>query len=335
MSYREDRLREEMTVWARSRRHRFSRPSFAVGVPSMGLQAQVNALGANGGTVEIGDGLFYAVTNSPATALIIPGGVTILGQGMGASIIGSPIVMNGSQSGLVHLTARAPSATVGVRIYNGGSPFIARCFFDHVFVGASFKDAGDGPVNGIELDGTGVLMAEQLTCAFCTGHGLLADSTGLEPNTTLLGDCCSFVQNGGFGVRLLQSLTIAKFTGGNMESNGSGELYAENAGVISLDGVDFERGPYGNPPVSPPSINNMMEMQNCNSIRLVGNNWVKTSSATRSWLLQGCSSIEYEGNRFEGFGAAGVLRISESCTGVRRGVNHIVGSAGWIEDYSR
>jgi hypothetical protein len=332
MSYREDRLREEMTVWARSRRHRFSRPSFAVGVPSMGLQAQVDALGGLGGTVEIGDGTFYAVTNSPATPLIIPGGVSIVGRSMAASIIGSPIVMNASQSGLAHLAARAPSAAVGVKIYNGGSPFIARCYFDHVFIGASYHGAGDGPVVGLQLDGAGVLMAEQLTCAFCTSHGLLADSTGFEPNTTILADCCSFVKNDGYGVRLLSSLTLAEFNGGNMENNGLGELWGESVAGVTLNGVDFERGDSQDPP---PSITQLVELQNCNTVRILGGNMVKTSGASRGFLLAACNGGIVEGIRFEGWGAVGVARISETCTNIRRGVNHIHNGGGWIEDYSR
>jgi hypothetical protein len=298
----------------------------------MALQPMVDNLGVNGVRLKLGEGLFLAVDGSASTPLVVPGGVTITGDGAASTTIGCPVLITGSQTGLESLWVRPPSTAYGVRIYNGGSPFIARCFFDHVFVGASFKGAGDGPIDGIQLDGAGVIEADHLTVAACTGHGLLFDSTGLEPNTTFKGNVCSFVKNGGFGVRILQSCTLAEFSGGNMENNDAGELYAENVTGVRLLGVDYERGD----PLQPPAtVTNVIEMQNCNQIEIIGCNMLKTGNATRSFFLAGCNGGIVEGNRFTGWGANGVARISESSRNFRRGVNHIADGSGWFEDYSR
>jgi hypothetical protein len=121
-----------------------------------------------------------------------------------------------------------------------------------------------------------------------------------------------------------------------MECNDSGEFYAESAALISLNAVDFERGPFGSPPVTPPTVNNVVEMQNVNTVEILGCNFLKLSSATRAFLLAGVGPLRHGGNRFEGWGANGVYRISENCSGVVKvSPNNIVGSLGWEEDYSR
>lgn len=305
-------------------------PPSSFGVTALdGLQPIVDALGVNGGLVQLGDGDFYGDPANPSTPLTVPAAVTLRGLGVAKTRIKSPILISSASAGIEYLTVRPSGTSYGVRIYNGGSPFIARCWFKQVFIGASSKGAGDGPVNGLELDGAGVLEADQLTCAFCTGYGLLADSTGLEPNTTLKFDVCSFVQNTLGGARLLQSMTIAEFNGGNMEDNGGHDFYAENAAGIGLLGVDFEHS------ATHFTITNSAEMQNCNTIRIVGCNFLKTGGTTRGFLLSGCNGINVGGNRFEGWGANGVFRISETCTNAVRWPNHIHNGNGWEEDYSR
>jgi hypothetical protein len=297
--------------------------------PADGVQPMIDALGG-AGTVMLPKGTFYGNPNAPLTPINVPGGVEIIGAGMAATVLGSPVLVNASQAGLGNLAVRPNGTAYGIRIYNGGSPFISRCFMRRVLTGASFKGAGDGPVDGIQLDGAGVLLMEHVTCAFCTGHGLIADSTGFEPNTTILGDCCSFVQNGLYGARLLQSLTLAEFNGGNMEDNQSGELYAENAAGISLLGVDFERGALA---LSLTAA--VVEMQNCNTIEIDRCNFLRVSNATRAWNLAGCNGIKIGVNRFEGWGAVGVWRIAESSRNADVGAGHIFNGSGWTEDYSR
>jgi hypothetical protein len=329
--YWTDSFRIAVTLWGLS-----TVPSAAAGLDSgLSLQDAVDALGSSGGRIDLGSGTYYSDPASPTTPLVVPGGVYFHGHGPDATIIGSPILVTGAHTGFEDLCARAPGAAYGIKIFSSGS-FLSRCFFRRVTVGASYHGAGDGPVDGIQFDGAGVLLAQQLTAAFCTGNGLLADSTVANfPNTTLKFDTCSFVKNGLYGVSLAQSLTIAEFQGGNMENNGSGELLASSAAGVSLLDVDFERGDSQDPP---PSINNVVEMQNCNMVSINGCNFVKTSGATRAFLLAGCSGGGIGSgspNRFEGWGAVGVGRISETCRNIHRGVNHIFNGSGWLEDYSR
>jgi hypothetical protein len=301
----------------------------------MGLQPIVDSFGGLGGKIQIGRGTYYGDPLNPTADLVLPSNVEINGVAKDTSIIGSPVLMQAGNSGLSDLAVRPPGAAFGVKIYNGGSPFISRCYFRRVLIGASFKGAGDGPVLGLVLDGAGVLYAEQMTIASCTSHGLLADSTGSEPNTTLKFDSCTFNLNGGYGVRLLQSLTIAEFNGGNMEDNDLGEVYCEAAAGLFFRGVDFERGPYGSPPVTPPSVADVIEMENCNTIVIEGCNFLKVSSVTRAIGLGGCAGGVIEGNRFEGWGTNGIFRVGETCKDFRVGENRIHSGNGWIEDYSR
>jgi hypothetical protein len=303
--------------------------------PGDGLQAVHDSLPASGGTIAIGDATYYANPLNPSTPLVITKPIEIFGMGGSISGIGSPILNASSSVGFSKLFMRPPGAAYAMRIYNGGT-FTPRCWFNHVFVGASFNGAGDGPVDGIQLDAAGVLLAEQLTVAFCTGQGLLVDSTGAEGNTTLKFDMCSFVQNALYGVKITTSCTVAEFNGGNMESNGSivlgvpvgGEFYAENCGVVAILGVDFERDP------TDVAINNIVEFENVNSVRIIGNNFLK-GSAVHGFLMAGCASGRYEENRFEGWGAAGVCRVAETSQNISQGVNHLVNVGSWIENYSR
>jgi len=343
MGYREERLKDDLTVLARGRA-RFPTPPDAVVVEAtnMGLQAAVDSLGPNGGVIDLPSGTSVAVDGSYSTPLVLPGGVWLRGRGRTTSIIGSPILQVGSSCGYIDLAIRPPNVAYGLRIFNSGN-FLARTFFRNVNVGASFANAGDGPVDGIQLDGAGVLMGDELTCAFCTGYGLLVDSTASVPNTTLDFQTCSFVQNGLHGVHLTNSLTLARFKGGNMEDNGllmSGttarEFFCENSSCVELEGVDFERSNVVN--LTVPTADEMVEFQNTNAVSIIGCNFVMgNSKATRSWIAQGCTALSYgKGNRYEGFGAVGVLRVSETCTNVvNLGGNHIVSGGGWLEDYSR
>ena len=320
-------------------------PTAAIGLSTTtGLQEVVDAFGGNGGRIDLGGsgGIYYADPDDPSVPLTMPGGVEILGAGRTATIIGSPVLISGAGGGLEDVWVRPDGTAYGIRIYNGGA-FVARCFFRRVLVGATFKGAGDGPVDGVQLDGAGVLLAEHLTCAFCTGYGLIADSTGAEPNTTLKFDVCSFVQNGtlngggpgvntGGGVRLLQSMTAAEFNGGNIEDNAVNDFYAENAALLSLLGVDFEHS------VTHFTLTNVAEFQNCNTIAIEGCNFLKTGGATRAYSIQGCNGVSIgmgRPNRYEGWGAVGVGRIGETSRNVARGADHIFNGAGWIEDYSR
>jgi len=309
-------------------------PTAAIGLDtSLDLQDVVDAFGGNGGRIELGGGggVYYARVSDPTIPLTLPGGVEIVGAGRTTTILGSPVLVQGASSGLEDLFVRPDGAAYGIRFYNGGA-FVSRGFLRRVLVGATTHGAGDGPINGIEMDGAGVFLGEHVTVGFCTGHGLLVDSTGAEPNTTLQFDCCSFVKNGLYGVKIMASCTLAEFRGGNMENNDSGEFYAESSSGIALMAVDFERGDTLDPPAT---VDRLVDITNCNNVAIERCNFLKIGNATRAFSIAGGGGMTVRGNRFDGWGTVGVCRIGETCTNVHVGVNHIQNGSGWIEDYSR
>jgi hypothetical protein len=298
------------------------------------IQEYIDTLSSAGGRVLLPNGSY------PGFVLPAAGNVSVIGESKAGTIINGSILMQGSANKLQTFTIRGNGQPYGLRVYNGGNPFISRNFLQDLFIGGSYATSGDGPVDGIQLDGAGVFLAQEVTCAFCTGNGLLVDSTGLQPNTTLKFDVCTFNLNQLYGVKLLQSLDLCEFNGGNMEDNGAGEAYCESAAGLFFRGVDFERGgasPFDpTPGVDPPSIAHVLEMENCNSIAIEGCHFTKTAAATRAFYLAGCNAAVVGENRFQGWGANGVFRIAENSANIHiRPTNHIFDGGGWIEDYSR
>lgn len=295
------------------------------------LQGVINGLVAGSHILQLGSGDYYGDNGSPTTPLTIPstiGNLQIRGLGPDYTLIKSPILSEASRFGLMDLGVRPNSTTYGVKIFKSGS-FTARCFLHRVNIGASSSGAGDGPATGLILDGAGLLLAEQLSCAFCTSDGVLADSTASEPNTTLKFDMCSFVGNGGYGVRLENSLSVAEFNGGNMEQNVSGEFKATNLNSVYIHGVDFE---------VTQSYSNTVEVNTCNPCSIKDCNFVRVSgTATRAININGGAGHTVEGNRISGWGEVGVVRISNTTVNCRVGINIINNDIGygWIEDYSR
>ena len=303
--------------------------------PSDGLQDIVNAIAAAGvgGVITLGVGTYYAVPSSPSTVLTIPAAaynLSIVGQSAQGSLVGSPILCQAGKLRLadMHIDP-SPGAAYGVKIYNGGTPFLARHTFDRIIIGDRAQVKADGPTNGLVLDGAGVFQASNCTFAFCAGNGLLADSTGTEPNTTLQFDMCSFVGNGGYGADLAASLGIAEFRGGNMEGNFTGELRATSVTNLVCTAVDFETSV---------AMTNPVDLSLCNPAAFRSCNFHSTgSAATRALIASGCQGVIIEDCRFSGWGAVGIVRIVEDCTNSRVFGNVIDATlgAGWIEDYSR
>lgn len=297
-----------------------------------GLQAAVDSLIGGAGEIWLDSGTFYGDPLSPTTTLTIPGTVNVIIRGVNYNdtLIRSPVWCQSIACGFESIWFRPPAGAFGLKIRSLlglAGEFLARNWIDNCFIGASANGAGDGPVLGLVLDGAGVFLAERLTCAFCTSHGMIADSTGVEPNTTLKFDMCSFVQNGGYGAKLMQSMLQAEFNGGNMEGNVTGEFYAEETNVLRMLGVDFETSQV---------MGNQFEISNTKNIEIRGNNFLTASGkATRAIICSGSHYIDMVNNRFEGYGAVGVARIGESCTHVVAEPNQIVSGGGWIEDYSR
>lgn len=303
------------------------------------LQPVIDSLGT-AATIILNKGTYYANSSSPSTPLTITNthhALRIMGMGDDYSVIASPLLIETSKVILDNLWVKPVGTAYGIKIFKSGS-FLSRFVFRKVRVGATYQNAGDGPVNGVVLDGCGLLVAEQLNSSFNTDNGLLVDSTAAEPNTTLRFISCTFNGNGtagtpdiGYGIKLLGSCSIAEFLNGNAESNVVGEFYADSMNNLRIIGFDFETGTTG--------IADQCSIQNCNPVEVRGCNFMNTFSggATRGLFIAGSHGVIVETNRFANWGAVGVARIAESCTHTHVAGNLIEQSNGhgWIEDYSR
>lgn len=301
-------------------------------LPGQGLQAVVDAA-PGGSQIWLGAGTYYAVIGSPTTPLTIPStkyGMTIKGQSDVTTFIGSPILIQSGKIRLMDLAVDPGTTAYGIKIYNGGTPFISRCSFERIVVGATSQVYTAGPTNGLVLDGAGVLRATHSTFAFCAGNGVLIDSTGVEPNTTLQFDMCSFVGNGIHGVELLGSCSIAEFRGGNAEQNGragavtSREIKATSMNSLILHGFDFE---------SNNVIDYQLEVTTCNPVEISSCNFVTgLAKAAHAAIFQSCAGVSFFNNRFAGWGAVYIVHIDAGCS-----TNNAYGNAidttlgtGWI-----
>lgn len=314
--------------------------------PADGLQPLVDAIAAAGGGTELyldEPGTYYADPGNPATPLTIPAAaydMTLRGVSASAVKIGSPILIQTGRVRLSDLNIDPGQTAYGVKVYNGGSPFIARCVFERLNIGATTQNYLLGPDYGLQLDGAGVLLATGCTFAFNKLDGLLADSTGVEPNTTLKFDMCSFVQNGRHGIHLEGSCSIAEFNGGNSEGNGRNldpnacELLAVNMNNVICHGMDFESThSHGQ------TLNNQVSIQSCRPVEFRGCSWTMTNvGATRAILVQSSDGVHIAGNFIAGYGAVGAIRLDQSCGNCIVHGNTLAGTGGaypWVEDYSR
>lgn len=305
--------------------------------PGTSLQPIVNAM-TSGGTIALASGTFYADTASPTTPLSIAAaqyGLQIVGQADDYSTIGSPVLITSGKIGLQRLRVNPTATDYGVKIFLAGS-FLARCWMREVIIGAVTKasaQAGNGPKDGLILDGAGLFLAEKATFAFCRRHGLVVDSTDVEPNTTLKFDMCSFVQNGfgpsetvGYGIHVQGSAGIVEFNGGNSEGNKYGEALCQNMNSLRFRDFDFETSEVMENQISILSSRPAV-VDNCNFV-------TGASKATRGVIVQSSNQVFLVNNKFEGWTAVGVVRIDEASTECDSHQNNIP-SGCWIEDYSR
>lgn len=302
--------------------------------PANGLQPIVDAIAAAGsaGVIELPAGTYYADPASPSTPLTIPSaafGMSIVGTSAQVVFIGSPILIETGRVRLAEVHIDPPAgAAYGVKVYNGGSPFISRCTFDRIIIGDLQQVRANGPTKGLHLDGAGIIQASNCTFAFCSGDGLYVDSTGTEPNTALQFDMCSFVGNGGYGIRLLGSCSIAEFRGGNSEQNTSGELKAESMNNLILNGFDFESTSL--------AITHQCEINSCRPVTIRGCNFVKASPGSVSGypiIMSSCQLVTIEDNAIAAFPSQGIIRMDVNC-GLVRIANNWADETSWLEDYS-
>ena len=293
------------------------------------LQDVIDTFSGGAHVIQLGRGDYYGDSGSPSTPITIPntaGNVQIKGLGVDDTTILSPILCETGRFGLVDVAVKPDGTAYGVKIFKSGS-FTSRCYFERAWIGASSSGAGDGPVLGLVLDGAGVLLASNLTIAFCTSHGLLVDSTAAEPNTTLKFDMCSFVQNEGYGIRLLNACSIAEFNGGNSEGNVSGEAYAESVNNVRFRDFDFES--------FTETFDQQVHLVSCNPVLFDNCSFSATgANVTRAVLGQSVGGCHMFSNRFAGWTDVGIIRM-DSASSLCHIHDNIISDGCWVEDYSR
>lgn len=211
------------------------------------LQGIVNSLtAAGGGDIWLGPGTYGG------DLTIASDNMTLHGVGYNATTLtGSVTVATNGAVNVNDLTIRATGKSYGIKFYKSGQG-VARCSMRNVYVGASASGAGDGPTDGIYLDGAILCTFDHVTSAFNTGNGLYIDTSNAtySSNVNTFRDC-SFNGNGtggggGYGVKITKGsdgvagIMLVKIEGGNIEDNVTGDVTADQSTFIILRGIDFE-----------------------------------------------------------------------------------------------
>lgn len=200
--------------------------------------------------------------------------VELCGDGEGTEILGKVTVI-ATRTNIHNLCIRGVGKPYALRFqrkqFAAGAGNIPRNTVRNLVIGASFQGAGDGPVNGVEIDGSWLNTFECVTSAFCTGHGWVIDSTTEEPSTTHTFIECSATLNALNGWEIRQSLTGGKWLGGSAEGNGYGA----------------------------PTTSHEINMASVISCSFKGVHIESTTALTLAQVfMSNCSAITFEGNTF-------------------------------------
>jgi hypothetical protein len=254
--------------------------------------------------------------------------IELCGDGEGTEVLGRVTVYAG-QTKIHNMTIRGAGKQYALRLMrNPAAGFynMPRNSMSNLVIGASYQGAGDGPVNGVEIDGTWITDFSHVTSAFCTENGWLIDSTNaLYPNTTLGFTDCSAVGNAICGWDVRQSLTCGHWLRGNVEQNGYGGTPANNnemrfASVINitLEQLDFE---------SNQALSDAIFISNCTVGEVKNCNFVQAKSGDLPGpiprFLNGASSSHWHVHhcRVENYPAGRNAQFDER--GTRNSIHHI------------
>lgn len=282
--------------------------------PGGGLQGAINAL-PTGGIIMLQSGTYTG------DITLSSGSMTIIGTGMTTILTGS-VSITASNTCLRDLQIRATGKAYGIKIYQSGGG-VARCDLRNLYVGGTADNSnppvrdGNGPDNGLYLDGAIVSVVDHCTFAYCNTNGLYVNTSvsQFSTNVNSFRDC-TFNGNGNYGVMIekgsdgVAGMMLHKFEGGNMESNDSGEFYADFATFVIIRGVDFECGKNH-------VGGQIIFMNGCQPVVIEDCNFVVSGGAvvTRFFQLTSCADASVRRNRLSGTtwaqGAVGVF--GENC----------------------
>jgi hypothetical protein len=301
--------------------------------PANGLQPIVNAFGVNGGTLKLPKGTFYADPANPLTPLSMPNdGVEIVGL-MQQTIIGSPVLWSAGDLRLKDLTVRPIGGAYGVKLYkphSGATQYgVPRCNLENVWIGAvdaGSRDAGQGPANGLWLDGAILLIVDRCTFAFNSLSGVFMDTTDTPGTNENRFRGCTMNLNSRFGVEVVGSAVEGvRIHGGNMEDNSLGAVLATSCNQIDLEEIDFEL----NLSDIPGQINDIIAINSSGPSSIIRCNFnVTGGAALRAWTMATSTKGIVRGNSHNGFPTFTPVGIFDpNCSGCRSSEN-IFGDAG-------
>jgi hypothetical protein len=287
------------------------------------LQPIVDALPANGGTLQLDPGRFYADATDSTIALTLNKPVWIIGQSFSGTVMASPILISSSDCHLENFMVSPTGAAYGVKlfrdenIYAGGGG-VARCSLRHIFIGAADSAsnvAGRGPQYGLHLDGAILTSVEQSTFAFCSKSGVYLGASqltsppapapgGWSTNVNVFYNCTANL-NGGYGVSIHGGgIEGFQWRGGNIESNDSGAVYCEASTSSGFYGCDFENSSFH-------FATSLLDVRTSFPFTLEDCNFATTSSTNlRLFLFSSCGQVSVLRNRWTGmptFSSVGIF----------------------------
>jgi len=238
--------------------------------------------------------------------------IELCGDGEGTEVLGK--VTTFAQRTSIHdMAIRGAGRPYALRLKRNpalGFANMPRNLISNLVIGATFQGAGDGPENGVEIDGTWLTTFRHVTSAFCLGHGWLVDSTdSLYPNTTLGFECCSAVANAKNGWYVRQSLTCGHWIRGSVEQNGYAdpalyhEMQLESVIDCTIEQVDFESSVAFTTSAFALSTCNIGEIKNCNFVQSLSGGvplgiprWLEGASCN-GWHAHNIRVENYPGGR--------------------------------------
>jgi len=263
------------------------------------LQPIVDALPAAGGVIQLDPGRFYADASDSTIALTLSKPVTIIGTTYDATTMASPILISSPDCHLERFRVQPSGAAYGIKIFQSGAG-VARSSLRDMFVGAvdtTARNAGQGPVIGLYLDGAILTTIDHCTFAFCTQSGVYLNSSGLpnwSTNENIFTNCTSNLSSH-YGVEIIGGgIQGFQWLGGNMEDNTWGAVFVQSATNLTFRGVDFESTVFPIADLLSIATSAPSTIEDCN---------FNTSGVTRAFNFFTCAQVSVLRNRLTTFSA--------------------------------
>jgi hypothetical protein len=266
----------------------------------------------------------------------------IVGDGDGSRIHGK-ILCKAGYCTFDNFWAMGTGQHYGIRLsqgeFGGAVPTagVPRVQMNRVRIGATFEGAGDGPFNGLELDGAIVCDFRKCVFSFGTGSGVYITTTGgaggWSTNVNHFRGC-AMNGNSRYGAEIIGGGVMGpSFMGGNIESNGLGAFTASTVTGLQIRGVDFENGVAH-------TVATLIAIQgNCNPFVIHDCNITLgdgQSVTSRGILVSGSNQGSIRRNRFSGFNpgrTVPIVTVGADCANVIYEPGGMFDSAGGANNF--